>query len=115
MTASFPMRRVDAPAGRGMKAQMLMTRTEAVGFKEASQLTGLSVRTLRRMNSVHEIGRQATPHAPIELSYPALVMLQHGDVEAVELLRAGRRDNPRVRQYLDLIGLGGPSHVATRV
>ena len=83
----------------------LMTRAEAIVLKTAQDLTGLSIPTLRRLNRKHRIGRQTTKCAPLELSYPALVMIQHGDGEALEKLRNGQRSDPDVRRYFDLLGL----------
>ena len=84
---------------------VLMTQAEAVVLKKAHDLTGLSIPTLRRLNRKHRIGRQTTKYAPLELSYPALVMIQHGDIEALERLRSGRRSDTMVRRYFDLLGL----------
>lgn len=88
-------------------APLIMSREEAIGLKDAQTRTGLSASTLRRWNRKYRIGRQSSPWAPIELSYPAIVMLQHADEDALERLRAGNRSDPRVRQYLDICGISG--------
>ncbi|WP_188907104.1 hypothetical protein [Aureimonas endophytica] len=81
----------------------LMTREEAVPLKEAARRSGLSVDTIRRLHKRHGIGRQMAPRSPIEVSFLALLMLQHGDLAALELLRNGQRENERVSRYLALM------------
>lgn len=83
----------------------LMTPAEAVPLKEASRATKLSVPQIRRINRRYGITRQAEPTAKLEVSLPALVMCQHGDLETLEKLRAGERGDPMVRRYFDLCGL----------
>jgi hypothetical protein len=51
------------------------------------------------------IGRQAKPGAPLDISAPALEMVIHGDVAALELLREGKRIHPRVKRYFDHLGI----------
>lgn len=80
-----------------------ITRSDAVPLKEAARRTRLSVDTVRRLHAEHGIGRQMRPRSPIEISLPALVILQHGDHEALALLRAGRRGDERVACYLRLL------------
>lgn len=80
-----------------------MTKEDAVSLKEAARRTGLSVDTIRRRHAEHGIGRQMGPRSPILVSLPALVILQHADHEALELLRRGRRDDERVVRYLRLL------------
>lgn len=81
----------------------LMTRSDAIPLKEAARRTGLSVDTIRRLHAEHKIGRQMRPRSPIEVSLPALVILQHGDHEALELLRLGNQEDERVARYLRLL------------
>lgn len=83
----------------------LMTSDEAVPLKEASRATKLSVPQIRRINRRYRITRQAEPTAKLEISLPALVMCQHGDLETLEKLRAGDRCDIMVRRYFDLCGL----------
>lgn len=89
-----------------MKERMpfLMTRGEAVSLKEGARRVRLSVDTIRRLNAKHGIGRQIGRGSPIEVSMPAVLMLRHGDLEALELLRQGRREMQQVRRYLELAG-----------
>lgn len=49
-------------------------------------------------------GHQSTPNAPWEISGPALVMIRHGDFDALELLRAGDRACPQVTRIFDFTG-----------
>lgn len=88
-----------------MTVPFLMRQDEALDLKTISRRTHLSIATLRRLNREHRIGRQTKKGAPLELSYPAVVMLQHGDEIALSLLREGKRDAPEVRRYFDLLGL----------
>ncbi len=83
----------------------LMTAAEAVPLKEAARETKLSVPQIRRINRRYRICRQAEPTAKLEVSLPALVMCQHGDLETLEKLRAGERADPMVRRYFDLCGM----------
>jgi len=83
----------------------LMLPDEALKLKAAQDRTGLSIPALRRINRKHRIGRQTSACATLELSYPALVMIQHGDIIALEKLRCGQRADPDVRRYFDLLGL----------
>lgn len=82
----------------------LMTDDDAVPIKEAARRARISAKTVVRLYREHRIGRQAKPRAPIEISYPALVILRHGDMEALELLREGYREHPSVSRYLRFIG-----------
>lgn len=88
-----------------MLAPLIIRREEAIRLKEAIKETGLSDSTLRRWNRRYAIGRQSAANAPIELSFPALAMLVHGDFEALERLRCGDRADERVRRYFDLCGV----------
>jgi hypothetical protein len=82
-----------------------MRSDEIINLKTAIHRTGRDDRTLRGWCKEFGIGRQAKPCAPIEISAPALEMVLHGDVAALELLREGKRDHPRVRRYFDHLGL----------
>lgn len=84
---------------------LLFSSDEAVGLKEAAFIARRSVDTVRRWYDEHGIGRQAGPGAPIEISVVALQMVLHGDFGALDLLKAGDRSNPRVRQYIEFVGL----------
>jgi hypothetical protein len=87
-----------------MVAPFLMLDAEAVPLKSLIK-PGRSEATLRRWNRQHRISRQSSPNAPLEFSMPAVVMVEHGDYETLEKLRAGDRSDPMVRRYFDLLGL----------
>lgn len=66
---------------------------------------GLSMSTLRRWCDQYGIARQPGGTGRVEVSRVALAMVEHGDLEALEVLRAGDRSHPAVRRYFDLLGL----------
>ncbi len=84
---------------------VLMRHDDIVDIKRAADHAGRSDKTLRRWFKEYGIGRQVTSGSPIEISLPALEMIVHGDMEALELLRQGQRSAPEVRRYLDFLGL----------
>jgi len=84
---------------------ILMRPDDIVLMKRAVDLTGKDERTLRNWNKQYRVGRQSTKSAPIEFSAPALLMLLHGDRDALELLRAGNRTHPSVSRYFDHLGI----------
>ncbi|MGO6898748.1 hypothetical protein ACCT15_35630 [Rhizobium ruizarguesonis] len=84
---------------------ILMHRSDIITLKEAVHRTGKSDRTLRSWCKLFGISRQASSGAPIEISAPALEMVMHGDMEALELLRRGDRHHPRVRRFFEHLGL----------
>ncbi|WP_416356337.1 hypothetical protein ACLNGM_20240 [Aureimonas phyllosphaerae] len=89
----------------GRPLAVLMRHDETCGVKFAVDYSGKSESTIRRLCREHGLYRQTTPAAPWEISRPGLEMALHGDVVAIELLRAGRRSSPEVRRYLDYLGL----------
>ncbi|MFF0947458.1 hypothetical protein ACFYE9_07250 [Rhizobium leguminosarum] len=84
---------------------ILMQRSDIITLKEAVHRTGKTDRTLRTWCKLFGISRQTNSGAPIEISAPALEMVMHGDMEALELLRSGHRHHPRVRRFFDHLGL----------
>lgn len=80
---------------------VLMLPEEVIGMKQAGILCGKDPRTIRALCRKHGIGNQALPNAPWDISAPGLVLAHHGDLEGLEALRDGDRDNPRVRRALD--------------
>ncbi len=86
------------------KPRLLVPPEEGATLKVAARRFKLSVDTIRRLYRAHGIGRQSGPGAPIIVSLPALMMLQHGDLEALALLQEGKRDDPVVGRYLRLLG-----------
>lgn len=95
----------NADGGRAGLAPILMRRDEIINLKNAVHVTGRSEKTIRNWCHEFGIGVQACPGAPLEISAPALEMVRHGDIVALELLRQGKRDHARVRRYFDHLGL----------
>jgi hypothetical protein len=90
--------------GLGM-APILMRPDDIINLKAAVHITGRTEKTIRVWCKQFGIGSQACPGAPLEISAPALEMVRRGDVAALELLREGRRDHPRVKRYFDHLGI----------
>ncbi|WP_311272128.1 MULTISPECIES: hypothetical protein [unclassified Rhizobium] len=88
-------------------APILMRRDEIINLKTAVHLTGRSEKTVRGWCKQYGIGAQSCAGAPLEISAPGLEMVRHGDIIALELLRAGKRDHPRVSRIFDHLGLSG--------
>lgn len=79
---------------------ILMHRGEVTSVKDAIYRTGKSERWVRTVCQQYGLARQTVPHAPLEISMPALEMVLHGDFEALERLRKGDRNHETVRRYL---------------
>lgn len=84
---------------------ILMHPDEVLNLAHAAHHAGRSPGTIRRWCRQHGIARQSGPNAPLEISLLGLEMLRHDDIEALELLRAGKRNDPDVRRYVDHLGL----------
>ena len=84
---------------------VLMRRTDVIVLKELVFRTGYSSKQLRGICREYGIARQIRPNSPLEISWPAWLMLQHGDHEALELLREGRRDDPYLARYFREAGV----------
>lgn len=84
---------------------VLMRRTDVIVMKELVYRTGYSDKLLRDVCREFGIARQIRPNSPLEISWPAWLMLQHGDYEALELLREGRRDDPYLARYFREAGV----------
>jgi hypothetical protein len=80
----------------------LMFRPEDVrSVKWTIAYTGLNRRTVMRLVNEFGIGRRAGSCAPFQIHRIALEMALGNDREAIELLRAGKRDHPEVQRYVD--------------
>ena len=88
-------------------APILMRKDEIINLKTAVHVTGRSEKTIRNWCKEFGLGVQPCPGAPLEISAPALEMVRHGDVAALELLREGKRSHPRVRRIFEHLGLPG--------
>lgn len=87
-----------------VKPPIIVRRYEEIDVKAAMTLTGWSDRTIRRAFKQHRLGAKADRNSPLRISEPALVMLKHGDHDALELLRAGEREHPAVARYFRELG-----------
>jgi hypothetical protein len=103
-TVLFSNSELLACEGLGL-APILMRKDEIINLKTAVHVTGRSEKTIRHWCKEFAIGVQPCPGAPLDISAPALEMVRHGDMAALELLRAGMRSHPRVRRVFDHLGL----------
>jgi hypothetical protein len=91
--------------GRSDLWPILIRKGEAIGMKQAEDMTGHSAKTIKRWCLELGIGTHSCPSAPWRISAPALMMVLHGDARALELLRQGKRDHPRVSRFFDELGI----------
>lgn len=84
---------------------ILIRPDEVINLKEAAHRISKAEKTVRGICKKYRIARQISAGSPLEISAPALLMICHGDIAALELLRQERRDHPRVRRYFDFLGL----------
>ncbi|MCZ7498858.1 hypothetical protein [Agrobacterium sp. ST15.13.015] len=78
-----------------------MLPDEIINVKRAAYHARVSTKTIRRWCRRHGIGRQSAAGAPLQISIIALEMVAEGDHQALEMLRAGNRENPIVASFLD--------------
>jgi hypothetical protein len=78
-----------------------MMPSEIVRIETAMFFAQVSDKTIRAWAAKDGIGRQASRHAPLQISLPALLMKADGDMQTLDAFRAGRRSNPIVAAYLD--------------
>lgn len=88
---------------------ILMLPDEILGVKQAMDYAGISDKTIRRWIKRYGIARRSADGGPYQISVLALEMAMHGDLAALEILRAGRRSAPEVQRYVDFLGLPGAS------
>lgn len=93
------------PATRADVWPVFIRKGEEIGMKKAEDMTGLSAKTIKRWCHEYGIGAHSCASAPWRISAPALMMVVHGDIRALELLRQGQRDHPRVARFFDELGL----------
>ena len=86
-------------------APILMRPGDIIGMKRAEDLSGRDARTIKRWCVKHGIGHNSCRGANWEISAPALLMVKHGDSVALELLRSGQREDPRVRRVFEHLGI----------
>lgn len=78
---------------------------ETWSIDQAAHYAGRDRKTVTSWCRRHGIGRQAGERAPWEVNRIALEMVIHGDFDALELLRCGKRSHPDVAIYFDHVGL----------
>lgn len=100
----FTTKDLDGCEGLGL-APILMRKDEIINLKTAVHVTGRSEKTIRGWCKDFGIGVQPCAGAPLDISAPALEMVRHGDFAALELLRQGRRDHPRVQRIFMHLGI----------
>ncbi|TKV76740.1 hypothetical protein [Rhizobium sp. AU243] len=100
----FTPQDLDGCEGLGL-APILMRKDEIINLKVAVHVTGRSEKTIRGWCKEFGIGAQPCAGSPLEISAPALEMVKHGDVRALELLRQGQRNHPRVKRVFDFLGI----------
>lgn len=77
-----------------------MRPSEIVRIETAMHFAQVSDKTIRRWAHADGIGRQAEKHAPLQVSFPALLMKLDGEAATLERFRSGDRDHPTVQFYL---------------
>lgn len=84
---------------------ILMKGDEVINLKTAAYRANKSPKTIRNWCKAFGIGSQSFSGSPIEISAPGLEMVRRGDLIALELLRDGKRNDPRVVRYFEHLGL----------
>lgn len=84
---------------------LIVKADDVILMKRAIDRTGLSDKTIRRHFDRYRLGAKAGKNSPLHISLPGLVMVAHGDFQALELLRDGQRGHPRVARYLQDLGI----------
>lgn len=80
---------------------------DKIGLKQAQHIVGHGPRVIKKWCREHAIGFNSCLGAEWEISAPGLVAVWYRDDLALEKLRSGEREHPRVRRILDyLISLG---------
>jgi hypothetical protein len=82
------------------KVPVPMLPSEIVRIETAMFFGQVSDKTIRIWCRRDGIGRQSEPHAPLQISLPALLMRVDGQIETLERLRSGDRRHPSVELYL---------------
>ncbi len=86
-------------------------RREALSLRQAAEISGKSVETVRRWCSLHDIGRPIGGQWAV--SHPALLMMLDGDRRALSAYLAGERHAHLVRLYFDRAGCAQGRPAAT--
>jgi len=88
------------PVKSDRKVPVPMLHSEVIRIETAMHFALVSDKTIRKWAKADGIGRQAERHAPLQISFPALLMKLDGNASALELLRGGHRQHPDVSLYL---------------
>jgi hypothetical protein len=72
-------------------------RREALSLRQAADISGKSVETIRRWCALYDIGRRIGGQWAV--SHPALLMMLDGDREALAAYLAGDRSGPLITAY----------------
>ncbi|NEK15698.1 hypothetical protein [Rhizobium leguminosarum] len=84
----------------GRRVPVPMLASEIVRIETAMHFAQVSDKTIRRWSQADGIGRQAEKHAPLQVSFPALLMKLDGETATLERFRSGERSHPAVQFYL---------------
>jgi hypothetical protein len=84
---------------------VMMRPADIIGMKQAVDLARRDAKTITRWCTDHGIGVHSSKSAPWEISAPALMMVRHGDFVALDILKRGQRDHPRVARYFAELGV----------
>jgi hypothetical protein len=91
---------IATPVAGSRKIPVPMLASEVIRIETAMHFGLVSDKTIRKWAKADGIGRQAERHAPLQISFPALLMKLDGNATALELLRDGQREHPQVSLYL---------------
>lgn len=85
----------------GRKLPVPMLPSEIIRIETAMHFACVGDKTIREWAKKYGIGRQADRHAPLQISFPALLMKVDGEIRTLDRFRAGDRQHPSVTFYLD--------------
>lgn len=85
----------------GRKLPVPMLPSEVIRIETAMHFACVGDKTIRAWAKTYGIGRQADRHAPLQISFPALLMKVDGEIRTLDRFRAGDRSHPSVTFYLD--------------
>jgi hypothetical protein len=78
-------------------------RKEALSLRQAADIAGRSIETVRRWCALHDIGRRIGGQWAV--SHPALLMWLDGDRRSLAAYLAGDRSGPLVKPYFERAGI----------
>ena len=85
----------------GRKLPVPMMPSEIIRIETAMHFACVGDKSIRKWAKKYGIGRQADKHAPLQISFPALLMKLDGEIQTLDRFRAGDRSHPSVVFYLD--------------